>query len=196
MTKIKNRILIVMALVMLCAVGVFALAACNDTETYTVTFMVQDAETGEWEQYATETSEEGVVTLPNNPTKTDYVFRNWYDNTDFTGDPFTGENVEGDMNVYAYFVPTEISINVTKSKDDVDEDTVYVRDLETLKEQYEAEALAANLTFDGWYTGADYDTLWTSSSDVDVVYGRFMAQIVYDNGFETYARIYSEILHG
>ena len=186
MTKIKNRILIVMALVMLCAVGVFALAACNDTETYTVTFMVQDAETGEWEQYATETSEEGVVTLPNNPTKTDYVFRNWYDNTDFTGDPFTGENVEGDMNVYAYFVPTEISINVTKSKDDVDEDTVYVRDLETLKEQYEAEALAANLTFDGWYTGADYDTLWTSSSDVDVVYGRFMAQIVYDNGFETY----------
>ena len=63
---------------------------------------------------------------------------------------------------------------------------MYVRDLETLKEQYEAEALAANLTFDGWYTGADYDTLWTSSSDVDVVYGRFMAQIMYDNGYETY----------
>ena len=35
MAKIKNRILIVLALVMLCAVGVFALAACNNTETYT-----------------------------------------------------------------------------------------------------------------------------------------------------------------
>lgn len=174
-----------LACVFLFSVAALIFTACS-TPSYTVTFLVQNDTTGEWEQYATETSEEGVVTLPNNPTKTDYVFRNWYDNTDFTGDPFTGENVEGDMNVYAYFVPTEISINVTKSEDDVDEDTVYVRDLETLKEQYEAEALAANLTFDGWYTGADYDTLWTSSSDVDVVYGRFMAQIMYDNGYETY----------
>lgn len=185
MAKTKRSILMLLACVFLFSVAALIFTACS-TPSYTVTFLVQNDATDEWEQYATETSEEGVVTLPNNPTKTDYVFRNWYDNTDFTGDPFTGENVEGDMNVYAYFVPTEISINVTKSEDDVDEDTVYVRDLETLKEQYEAEALAANLTFDGWYTGADYDTLWTSSSDVDVVYGRFMAQIVYDNGFETY----------
>lgn len=185
MAKTKRSILMLLACVFLFSVAALIFTACS-TPSYTVTFLVQNDATGEWEQYATETSEEGVVTLPNNPTKTDYVFRNWYDNTDFTGDPFTGENVEGDMNVYAYFVPTEISINVTKSEDDVDEDTVYVRDLETLKEQYEAEALAANLTFDGWYTGADYDTLWTSSSDVDVVYGRFMAQIMYDNGYETY----------
>ena len=185
MAKTKRSILMLLACVFLFSVAALIFTACS-TPSYTVTFLVQNDATGEWEQYATETSEEGVVTLPNNPSKTDYVFRNWYDNTDFTGDPFTGENVDGDMNVYAYFVPTEISVNVTKSQDDVDEDTVYVRDLDTLKEQYEAEALAANLTFDGWYTGADFDTLWTSSSDVDVVYGRFMAQIIYDNGFETY----------
>ena len=42
MAKIKNRILIILALVMLCAVGLFALSACSNTETYTVTFMVRE----------------------------------------------------------------------------------------------------------------------------------------------------------
>ena len=51
MAKIKHRLLIVLALVMLCAVGVFALAACNNTETYTVTFMVREnGTTGDWQQ--------------------------------------------------------------------------------------------------------------------------------------------------
>lgn len=185
MAKTKRNLLLLLACVFLFSVAALVFTACS-APSYTVTFLVQNDTTGEWEQYATASSDDGSVTLPNNPSKTNYVFRNWYDNTDFTGEPFTGENVEGDMNVYAYFVPTEISINVTKSADEVDEDTVYMRDLEALKEQYEQEALDMNLTFDGWYTGADYDTLWTSSSDVDVVYGRFMAQITYDNGFETY----------
>ena len=60
MAKIKNRILIILALVMLCAVGVFALAACNNTETYTVTFMVREnGTTGDWQQYTT-VDERGV----------------------------------------------------------------------------------------------------------------------------------------
>ena len=69
MAKIKNRILIILALVMLCAVGVFALAACNNTETYTVTFMVRengttgDWPTGDWQQYTTvDTNDDGSVT--------------------------------------------------------------------------------------------------------------------------------------
>lgn len=185
MSKVKRNLLLLLACIFLFSAVALVFTACS-TPSYTVTFLVQNDSTGEWEQYATASSDDGSVTLPNNPSKTSYVFRNWYDNTDFTGEPFTGENVESDMNVYAYFVPTEISINVTKSADEVDEDTVYVRDLEALKEQYEQEALDMNLTFDGWYTGADYDTLWTTSSSVDTVYGRFMAQITYDNGFETY----------
>ena len=61
MAKIKNRILIILALVMLCAVGVFALSACNNTETYTVTFMVREnGTTGDWQQYTTvDTNDDG-----------------------------------------------------------------------------------------------------------------------------------------
>ena len=79
MTKIKNRILIVLALVMLCAVGVFALAACNNTETYTVTFMVREkGTTGDWQQYTTvDTNDDGSVTLPAEPTVDGYTFRDY-----------------------------------------------------------------------------------------------------------------------
>ena len=75
MAKIKNRILIVMALVMLCAFGVFALSACGGSETYTVTFMVRDnGTTGDWQQYTTvDTNDAGSVTLPAAPTVDGYI---------------------------------------------------------------------------------------------------------------------------
>ena len=101
MAKTKNRVLIVLACIMLLAFGLFALAACSENRDYTVTFMVQDAETGEWEQYNTAQATDGKVDLPSAPTRDDYVFRNWYETQDGTGDPFTGENVDGDMTVYA-----------------------------------------------------------------------------------------------
>lgn len=86
MAKIKNRILIILALVMLCAVGVFALAACNNTETYTVTFMVREnGTTGDWQQYTTvDTNDDGSVTLPAEPTVEGFTFRDWYTDAAFT----------------------------------------------------------------------------------------------------------------
>ena len=80
MAKIKNRILIILALVMLCAVGLFALSACSGSETYTVTFMVREnGTTGDWQQYTTvDTNDDGSVTLPAEPTVDGYTFRDWY----------------------------------------------------------------------------------------------------------------------
>ena len=77
MAKTKRSILMLLACVFRFSVAALIFTACS-TPSYTVTFLVQNDTTGEWEQYATETSEEGVVTLPNNPSKTDYVFRNWH----------------------------------------------------------------------------------------------------------------------
>lgn len=184
MAKTKNRVLIVLALVMLCAVGVFALAACNNTETYTVTFMVQDAATGEWEQYNTAQATDGKVDLPSAPTRDDYVFRNWYETQDGTGDPFTGENVDGDMTVYAYFAPVLVDIHL--NSDDPKE--VRLEQLNELTEQYTSEALSMGLTFDGWYTNAacteNYDD---ANDDVTDLYGRYMAEIKFNNGYEDVA---------
>lgn len=185
MSKTRKSIFLLLLLVFCFSVCGFVFTACG-TKSYTVTFLVQNDDTGVWEQYKTADSEDGKVTLPSNPTKEYYIFRNWYENEQFTGDPFTGENVTENKSVYAYFAPVEVSINVTKNPDEADSETVYIKDLTSLKAQYEAEALEAELTFDGWYTGSDYATLWSSSADVDTVYGRFMAQISYDNGYESY----------
>ena len=169
MAKTKNRVLIVLACIMLLAFGLFALAACGGNRDYTVTFMVQDAETGAWEQYNTAQATDGKVDLPSAPTRDDYVFRNWYETQDGTGDPFTGENVDGDMTVYAYFAPVLVDIHL--NSDDPQE--VRLEQLNELTEQYTSEALSMGLTFDGWYTNAacteNYDD---ANDDVTDLYGR------------------------
>mgnify|MGYP003274035523 CR=1 FL=1 len=116
MTKIKNRILIILALVMLCAVGVFALAACNNTETYTVTFMVREnGTTGDWQQYTTvNTNDDGSVTLPAEPTVDGYTFRDWYTDEACSADNvFDESNVTGDITVYALMAEANITLNIT-----------------------------------------------------------------------------------
>ena len=193
MAKVKKSLLLISALVLVFTLSAAVLSACASKD-YTVKFMVYNEATSDWEQYDQRTTEGGAVTLPSNPSKNYYVFRNWYADVKYTGDPFTGENVKKDMEVYAYFVPTEITINVTKTATEADAETVYTKDLEALKADYEAQALENNLTFYGWYTGADYRTLWSASSDVDKVYGRFMAVVTYDNGYESYPA--SEVLPG
>lgn len=184
MAKTKNRVLIVLACIMLLAFGLFALAACGGNRDYTVTFMVQDAETGEWEQYNTAQATDGKVDLPSAPTRDDYVFRNWYETQDGTGDPFTGENVDGDMTVYAYFAPVLVDIHL--NSDDPQE--VRLEQLNELTEQYTSEALSMGLTFDGWYTNAacteNYDD---ANDDVTDLYGRYMAEIKFNNGYEDVA---------
>ena len=184
MAKTKNRVLIVLACIMLLAFGLFALAACGGNRDYTVTFMVQDAETGEWEQYNTAQATDGKVDLPSAPTRDDYVFRNWYETQDGTGDPFTGENVDGDMTVYAYFAPVLVDIHL--NSDDPQE--VRLEQLNELTEQYTSEALSMGLTFDGWYTNAacteNYDD---ANDDVTDLYGRYMAEITFNNGYEDVA---------
>ena len=194
MAKIKNRILIVLALVMLCAVGVFALAACNNTETYTVTFMVREnGTTGDWQQYTTvDTNDDGSVTLPAEPTVDGYTFRDWYTDEACSADNvFDETSVSGDITVYALMAEANVTLNVTDGSGTSTQVAGTLSALSETTEKQEAAAAEENLTFDGWYTDAAFTQKYTDGMDATALYGRYMAQITYDNGYET---LYSELV--
>ena len=194
MAKIKNRILIVMALVMLCAVGIFALSACSGSETYTVTFMVREnGTTGDWQQYTTvDTNDDGSVTLPAEPTVDGYTFRDWYTDEACSADNvFDESNVTGDITVYALMAEANITLNVTDGSGTSTQIAGTLSALSQTTAEYEADALSENLTFDGWYTDAAFTQEYSDGMDVTALYGRYMAQITYDNGYET---LYTELV--
>lgn len=194
MAKIKNRILIILALVMLCAVGVFALAACNNTETYTVTFMVREnGTTGDWQQYTTvDTNDDGSVTLPAEPTVDGYTFRDWYTDEACSADNvFDESNVTGDITVYALMAEANITLNITDGSGTATQVAGTLSALSETTTEQEAAAAEENLTFDGWYTDAAFTQKYTDGMDATALYGRYMAQITYDNGYET---LYSELV--
>lgn len=194
MAKIKNRLLMILALVMLCAVGVFALAACNNTETYTVTFMVREnGTTGDWQQYTTvDTNDDGSVTLPAEPTVDGYTFRDWYTDEACSADNvFDETSVSGDITVYALMAEANITLNVTDGSGTASEVAGTLSALSQTTAEYEADALSDNLTFDGWYTDAAFTQKYSSGMDATALYGRYMAQITYDNGYEP---LYTELV--
>ena len=187
MAKIKNRILIVLALVMLCAVGVFALAACNNTETYTVTFMVREnGTTGDWQQYTTvDTNDDGSVTLPAEPTVDGYTFRDWYTDEACSADNvFDETSVSGDITVYALMAEANITLNVTDGSGTTAQIAGTLSALSQTTAEQEAAAAEENLTFDGWYTDAAFTQKYSDGMDATALYGRYMAQITYYNGYE------------
>lgn len=188
MAKIKNRILIILALVMLCAVGVFALAACNNTETYTVTFMVREnGTTGDWQQYTTvDTNDDGSVTLPVEPTVDGYTLRDWYTDEACSADNvFDESNVTGDITVYALMAEANVTLNVTDGSGTSTQIAGTLSALSETTTEQEAAAAEENLTFDGWYTDAAFTQKYSNGMDATALYGRYMAKITYDNGYET-----------
>ena len=194
MAKIKNRILIILALVMLCAVGLFALSACSGSETYTVTFMVREnGTTGDWQQYTTvDTNDDGSVTLPAEPTVDGYTFRDWYTDEACSADNvFDESNVTGDITVYALMAEANITLNITDGSGTASQVAGTLSALSETTAEQEAAAAEDNLTFDGWYTDAAFTQKYSNGMDATALYGRYMAQITYDNGYET---LYSELV--
>lgn len=194
MAKIKNRILIILALVMLCTIGIFALAACNNTETYTVTFMVREnGTTGDWQQYTTvDTNDDGSVTLPAEPAVDGYTFRDWYTDEACSDDNvFDETSVSGDITVYALMAEANITLNITDGSGTSTQIAGTLSALSQTTAEYEADALSDNLTFDGWYTDAAFTQKYSSSMDATVLYGRYMAKVTYDNGYE---ELYTELV--
>ena len=194
MAKIKNRLLIVLALVMLCAVGIFALSACGGGETYTVTFMVREnGTTGDWQQYKNvDTNDDGSVTLPAEPTVEGYTFRDWYTDEACSADKvFDESKVTADITVYALMAEANITLSVTDGSGTASEVAGTLSALSETTAEYEADALSENLTFDGWYTDAAFTQKYSSGMDATALYGRYMAKVTYDNGYE---ELYTELV--
>ena len=194
MAKIKNRLLIVLALVMLCAVGIFALSACNGNSDYTVTFMVREnGTTGEWQQYKTvDTNDDGSVTLPAAPEVDGYVFRDWYTDEACSADKvFDETKVTGNITVYALMAEANITLSVTDGSGTASEVAGTLSALSETTAEYEADALSDNLTFDGWYTDAAFTQKYFDGMDATALYGRYMAKVTYDNGYE---ELYTELV--
>lgn len=188
MAKIKNRILIILALVMLCAVGLFALSACSGSETYTVTFMVREnGTTGDWQQYTTvDTNDDGSVTLPAEPTVDGYTFRDWYTDEACSADNvFDESNVTGDITVYALMAEANITLNVTDGSGTATQIAGTLSALSQTTSEQEAAAAEENLTFDGWYTDAAFTQKYSDGMDATALYGRYMAAVTIDDGYAT-----------
>ena len=194
MAKTKNKVVIVIACLMLAVLCAVVLAACGDTETYTVTFMVREnGTTGEWQQYTTvDTNDDGSVTLPAEPTVEGYTFRDWYTDEACSADNvFDETSVSGDITVYALMAEANITLNITGGSGTSTQIAGTLSALSETTSEYEADALSDNLTFDGWYTDAAFTQKYSDGMDATALYGRYMAQITYDNGYET---LYTELV--
>lgn len=178
MTAVRKKLtaILVGLVALLAGLSLFTLTGCgkDKAEDLKVTFMVQDDTTNEWQQYSQVTAENGKVTLPA-VSKQYYTFANWYENEQFTGTPFTGENVTKTLNVYAKFVPVEVNVHING----VDEGTQNLVDV--VKGSYNP---GEGLEFDGWYTNANYTTKWDNKTETNDLYAKSVARITFNNGYE------------
>lgn len=188
MSKIKTKLLVLFACLMMLAVGLFVITACSSGGgDYTVTFMIYDDEAQQWEQYGNpvQTNSDDSVKLPTNPDKTYYRFRGWYEDTDYNT-LFENADISENLTVYARFS----AIEVTVSYEEVNEKMTLESVMEEKTSEYEEAAARQNLTFDGWYTDADFSTEY-SDQDTDYLYARDMAKVTYYNGYE---ELWSELI--
>lgn len=194
MAKTKKKAVLLVVCLMLAVLCAGVLAACNGSETYTVTFMVREnGTTGDWQQYTTvDTNDDGSVTLPAEPTVDGYTFRDWYTDEACSADNvFDESNVTGDITVYALMAEANITLNVTDGSGTSTQIAGTLSALSETTTEQEAAAAEENLTFDGWYTDAAFTQKYSDGMDATALYGRYMAQITYDNGYET---LYSELV--
>ena len=196
MAKAKNKLFLVLTLVALIALGTVLLASCDQTaDSYTVTFMVRENGTGEYQQYGNpvQSDKEGKVTLPSQPEVDGYVFRNWYTDENCTsGNEFDGTGVKSNMTVYALMVEQEVTLSLTDGEGNSSNlESTSLANLSEVTAEQESAAQAVNLTFDGWYTDSNFTQKYSDGMDATALYGRYMAKVTYDNGYE---ELYTELV--
>lgn len=187
MAKTKKKAVLLVVCLMLAVLCAGVLAACNGSETYTVIFMVREnGTTGDWQQYTTvDTNDDGSVTLPAEPTVDGYTFRDWYTDEACSADNvFDESNVTGDITVYALMAEANITLNITDGSGTSTQVAGTLSALSETTAKQEAAAAEENLTFDGWYTDAAFTQKYSDGMDATALYGRYMAKITYDNGYE------------
>lgn len=178
MIKFKSKLVgFIAAIALLCGILGLISACTNTSETYTVTFMVQN-ETGEWKQVGNSVEvTDGAVTLPNDPVKSYYVFLGWYTTSTFeAGTEFKNENISSNLTVYASFSAKEAEVYI--NGESMGKQTL----VDVINGDYNP---GEGLEFDGWYTDSNYTVKYENTDDTSAIYARSVARITYDNGYET-----------
>lgn len=173
MKRLKFKITGILVLVTALCLGLLILVGCS--KNYTVTFSI------EGKTQTVETMDGKVSRMPDDPSKDYYDFRGWYTTETFDdGSEFTADTVvKQDMTVYAYFAPIYVDISVNQEA----AETIKLEDLTAKTKEYADEAQKQDLTFSDWYVDASYTTKY-STQDVDKLYGRYVATVSFDNGYE------------
>lgn len=178
MTAVKNKFLSIALVLVTLLAGLVLFSACSGNDEkpdeLKVTFMVEDSASGEWKQYTEVSVENNAVTLPT-VTKQYYTFANWYENKEFTGNVFTGENVTESKTVYARFIPIEVNVHING----VALGTQNLIDV--VNGSYNP---GENLEFDGWYTNANYTTKWDNKAETNDLYAKSVARITFNDGYQ------------
>lgn len=188
MTKTKNRLLTLFTAVIVLCLCVGMITACSGNSNYSVTFMVREnGADGEWQEYRkVSVNDDGFVTLPADPAVDGCIFRDWYTDRECTGDVFDGKTkISADTVVYALMVETEVTLNITDGTGNTTQQSETFANLSAITDAQQVAAAAVNLTFDGWYTDTAFYQKYADGVDTTALYGRYMAQITYDNGYET-----------
>ena len=179
-----TRFALIVCLIVLCVLTV-ALAACKKGNEAKVNFMVQNDQ-GVWAVHKTvSVNEEGKAEVPVAPEKKGYRFRDWYADEGFSA-VFVNENITSDCNAYAKYEAITVSVNLNGTA----QGEKRLLDLDAFTAEYAADAKENSLTFGGWYIDAEYKTVY-NGQDVDAIYARYMAEVLYDNGYET---VYKELI--
>ncbi len=123
------------------------------------------------------------ATKPAAPTKTGYVFLNWYKDKDYKELYKFNEPVTGDITIYAKFSPKSYKLNFNAFGGTCDTETksvtynVAVGKLPTPEKE--------NFTFDGWYDSAEGGKRYTNNTVYKVaedtqLYARWTTEITLD----------------
>lgn len=157
------------SLIFLFGIFIFTLSACGNNHVGTLNCIVD----GRINQII-QVNSKGEYARPENPRyKSGYLFSGWYEDAEYKI-PFASlpRRFRGTKNIYAKFIQRPITTVV-----DGEYSKIGSVDLKSYKPEKEG------LTFDGWYLDDKYETVY-SGQDVDKLYGRFMAKVIYTNGHE------------
>ncbi|MGL5020860.1 MAG: InlB B-repeat-containing protein, partial [Mycoplasmatales bacterium] len=105
-----------------------------------------------------------LVTKPNDPTKTGYIFEGWYKNTGLTNEwIFASDKMPANnRTLYAKWTAIEYTVSFDST------DGSFVPSMPVRYNEFVTEPPAPTKvghTFDGWYKEATFDTKWNFASD-------------------------------